>query len=84
MVAIAVPIAMPTDRLLREDVIMSGTNVANCPVPAAGFELRDPIVMLALQLRDTIAVLALHFRESVGLDWVVETVARRTGEWVRG
>jgi len=52
MVVPAVPIAIPIARALGEDVIMSGTDVANCPVPAAGPELRSPI--------------ALHFSESIG------------------
>ena len=43
VVVMAIPIAMPTDRLLREDVIMAGANVANCPISAASSELRDPI-----------------------------------------
>jgi hypothetical protein len=67
MVVPAVPIAIPIGRALGEDVIMSGIDVANCAVPAAGPELRSPIATLALQLRDTIATLALHLREPVGL-----------------
>jgi len=54
MVVPAVPIAIPIARALGEDVIMSGADVANCPVPAAGPELRSPI--------------ALHFSEPIGLD----------------
>jgi len=57
MIAIAVPIAIPIARALGENVIMSGTDVANCPVPAAGPELRGPI-----------AILALQFSEPIGLD----------------
>src|SRR5207237_10285275 len=52
MVVPAVPIAIPIGRALGEDVIMSGIDVANCPVPAVGRELRSPI--------------ALHFSESIG------------------
>jgi len=57
MVVIAVPIAIPIGRALGEHVIMSRTDVANCPVPAAGPELRSPI-----------ATLDLHFSEPIGLD----------------
>jgi len=57
MIAIAVPIAIPIGRALGENVIMSRTDVANCPVPAAGPELRSPI-----------ATLDLHFSEPIGLD----------------
>ena len=67
MVAIAVPIAMPTDRLLREDVIVSGANVANDPISAASSELRSPI-----------ATLPLHLCEPVGLDRSVILEARET------
>jgi len=67
MVVPAVPIAIPTGRALREDVIMSEIDVANCPVPAPGPELRSPVAILALQLPDTIATLPLHLREPVGL-----------------
>jgi hypothetical protein len=57
MIAIAVPIAIPIARALGENVIMSRTDVANCPVPAAGPELRSSIEMLAL-----------HSSEPIGLD----------------
>ena len=57
MVVPAVPIVIPIGRALGENVIMSRTDVANCPVPAAGPELRSPI-----------ATLALHFSEPIGLD----------------
>jgi len=56
----AVPIPIPIGRALREDVIMTGTDVANCPIPPASSELRDTIATLALQLREPIASLALH------------------------
>jgi hypothetical protein len=56
MVLMAIPIAMPTDRLLRENVIMSGANVANCPISAASSELRGPIAALALHLREPIVL----------------------------
>jgi hypothetical protein len=54
MVVPAVPIAIPIGRALGEDVIMSGTDVANCPVPAARPELRGPIATLALQVSESI------------------------------
>ena len=54
MVVPAVPIAIPIGRALSEDVIMSGSDVANCPVPAAGPELRSPIAILALQFSESI------------------------------
>src|SRR5207248_4679620 len=54
MVVPAVPIAIPIGRALSEDVIMSGSDVANCPVPAAGPELRSPIAILALQFSQSI------------------------------
>jgi hypothetical protein len=57
MVVSAVPIAIPIDRALREDVIMSGGDVSNGPIPAAGSELCDPI-----------GTLTLHSSESIGLD----------------
>ena len=62
MVVMAVPIAMPTDRLLREDMIMAGANVANCPISAATSELRDPIGLdrsIVSGAREIIATLAL-------------------------
>src|SRR5205823_11471616 len=48
---------------LGEDVIMSGIDVANCPVPAAGPELRSPI--------------ALHFSESIGSERSVVLQTRK-------
>jgi len=68
VVVIVVPIAMPLARVLGEDVIMSGANVADCPISSTSFALREPIAMLALQLRDAIATMALHLSEPVGLD----------------
>ena len=63
MVVPAIPIAIPIGRALSEDVIMSGIDVANCPVPAAGPELRSPI--------------ALHFSESIGSERSVVLQTRK-------
>src|SRR5438552_14651057 len=63
MVVPAVPIAIPIGRALGEDVIMSGSDVVNCPVPAAGPELRSPI--------------ALHFSESIGSERSVVLQTRK-------
>jgi hypothetical protein len=84
MVAVTVPIVIPIGRPLREDVIMSGTDVANCPVTPAVSELRGPIPILALPLRESIAPLTLHLSGSIGLDRSVEIrVTDRTKSLVR-
>jgi hypothetical protein len=57
MILAAVPIAMPINRVLGEDVIMSRSDVSNGPMPATGSELRGPI-----------AAPALHLSESIGLN----------------
>src|SRR5438128_7995806 len=67
MVAPAVPIAIPIGRALREDVIMPGTNIANCSVPAAGLELRGAITTTALYFCEAIVMAALHFREPIDM-----------------
>ena len=77
MILIVVPIAMPIARALGQDMIMSGANVADCPISAAGLELAD-----------TIDTLALHFSDPVGLDRtavleVGKTVAVATTECPR-